>query len=220
MRLTYTKKKRFPHSYELLGNNNHILKNLKLNPEIIYTSNLSYNYKIKNRSFSFNLFYHNFIDPIQVTYLSTASDVRYENKDNYYSYGTDINLIQNFKKLGGKINFTYLKSKIYESNSIFLNKTPAFIHPFQTNLYFWIQIIPSLHLSTQANYKSAYFQGDLNHSDQKTPSFWLWNSTIKYQISVLSLEFKVHNIINTIYQDFRYHPNAGRSYHFNFQIHI
>ncbi len=214
----YRFEQKSPSLDEFLGDNHTVLKNLNLQTAKTHLLQLQTKFLTWTQS-RLSVFIYRYQNPIELVFLNERYS-RYENQFSYISRGFEFstNWIPSLSRYSMllawrlKTTTTYLRSVINDPTSPFFGNVPAFSHRWKHHADLTWFGFPRLKTSLTLNYRSTYFEGQTNFSDQHNEGSLLWSSFVNLKYDNFYVQGSIYNLTNVIYNDFRYQPNSGRSF--------
>ncbi len=212
---------RAPSTLELLGDNNGIRPNLKLEPQKTWMFTLSHDLRKKGFEFQTTGFWHRYEDPIRLQTEGSSSFLRYGNGATYRAMGAEGAMRFDLTHLETRVTVTAQSLRILEG--LYAGNWPAFQSPIAGHAELFWKMKSSFASFTTGpilDVQGPYYTGDLNLPDARRSSEIDLGFHLDAKRGRAGLGVDARNLTDHHYQDFAYSVRSGRSYSLTFSINL
>ncbi len=210
-----------PSSEELLGDNNGIRPNLKLDPQKTRTLSLSHDFRKNVFQFQTTAYWHRYEDPIHLQAYGASPFLQYGNGPAYRAVGVEAENRIGFSHFESRTSLTLQSLRILGGPAA--GYWPAYQSPVEGHVeMFWKSKFHAVAITTgpMLDFQGPYYSGDINLADTRRSSQEDWGFHLDARQGRSSLGFDARNLLNNQYRDFAYSIRSGRNYSITLSINL
>jgi hypothetical protein len=207
---------RHPALYEILGDNNGILKNMELAPQASYGMSLEGAFRAGPFRVAAGPFWQRVDSPIRLGSLGASDFLRFGNGRDYRSLGLEARLDAEGARWRVGNAFTASRPAILEGRPA--GNLPAYASAIENLAEASLSPVADVWMDADLEFRTGYFPDDQNLPGTRRPAETLFGTGLRWRIRRLEAAFRADNLGDAHYRDFAYSPKSGRRYSFRLSM--